>query len=499
MPRITLVREQSIGKRLLGVRSICMLKYLGCRIKNINTHQIEKVIMDIIKFRLKNIGRFSEIDVPLAPTITKTSNVTVFVGGNGAGKTSLLKSLSTSLSWFVARLKTEKGNGSPISEMIIKNGKSSSSITIEVSDKKGIDFFGGECKRNFEWVVAKTKRSRKAEYVSELKDASELANLYRDILEASPDESLPLIAYYPVERTVLDIPLKIRSKHTFSQIDGYDNSLNRGVDFRRFFEWFREREDSENEAGLSSDVLKKMSEMFGENNLIWDKLNELNASSRDVQLVAVREAIKEFMPGFDNLRVQRKPRLHMAINKDGETLNVAQLSQGEKSLMALVGDIARRLAMMNPSLENPLLGDGIVLIDEVDLHLHPKWQRTLISRLTGTFKNCQFVLTTHSPLVISDYKDVLCYVLDDGELIEESELYGLDANEVLLGVMDTSIRNESVDRKLKDLLDAIQDSKFDLSSSLISELESDISPTNIELIKAKLFLKKQILRHEKNN
>ena len=56
-----------------------------------------------------------------------------------------------------------------------------------------------------------------------------------------------------------------------------------------------------------------------------------------------------------------------------------QLSQGEKSLMALVGDIARRLAMMNPMLENPLNGEGIVLIDEVDMHLHPTWQRTIIS------------------------------------------------------------------------------------------------------------------------
>ncbi len=91
----------------------------------------------------------------------------------------------------------------------------------------------------------------------------------------------------------------------------------------------------------------------------------------------------------------------MLIDKHGETLNVSQLSQGEKSLMTLVGDIARRLAMMNPSLASPLEGDGIVLIDEVDLHLHPKWQRSLLERLTTTFPGCQFVVTTHSPLVVS--------------------------------------------------------------------------------------------------
>ncbi len=64
----------------------------------------------------------------------------------------------------------------------------------------------------------------------------------------------------------------------------------------------------------------------------------------------------------------------MSIDKNGQTLNVLQLSQGEKSLMALVGDIARRLAMMNPMLGNPLNGEGIVLIDEVDMHPHPTWQ-----------------------------------------------------------------------------------------------------------------------------
>ena len=144
------------------------------------------------------------------------------------------------------------------------------------------------------------------------------------------------------------------------------------------------------------------------------------------------------MPHLDNLRVRRKPRLYMAVDKNGETLNVAQLSQGEKSLMALVGDIARRLAMLNPALENPLAGDGIVLIDEVDLHLHPSWQRRLCERLTETFPNCQFVLTTHSPLVISDCKNVLIYTLANGELRQLPSQYGQDANTCLLYTSDAA-------------------------------------------------------------
>ncbi|WP_255343996.1 hypothetical protein [Enterobacter sp. MGH 14] len=90
----------------------------------------------------------------------------------------------------------------------------------------------------------------------------------------------------------------------------------------------------------------------------------------DRQLTAVRSAIYKFMPEFSNLRVRRKPRWHMSIDKKWGTIRCRTAFQGEKSLMALIGDIARRLSVMNPELKNPLEGDGIVVIDEVDMHLH---------------------------------------------------------------------------------------------------------------------------------
>ncbi|MDV6344013.1 AAA family ATPase [Nitrosomonas sp. Is37] len=457
--------------------------------------------MKIKQFRLHNLGRFKLLEAPLAPTQQTTSNVTVLVGNNGAGKTSILRALATSLSWFVARLRSEKGNGSPIPEEVIFHGASSAAIDIAVFDERGQsanpeaneeDFF-------YQWTLTKTRKGNKGEHTSHLNDASRLADYYRSALSNNDKTSLPLIAFYPVERVVLDIPLKIKERHTFLQLDGYDNSLNQGVDFRRFFEWFREREDTENESGISQDMLNKLLEMLGsEKNSVWEKLLALKASSRDRQLTAVRTAIANFMPGFSNLRVRRKPRLHMSIDKDGETFNVLQLSQGEKSLMALVGDIARRLAMMNPSLNNPLQGDGVVLIDEVDMHLHPSWQRSIIERLTNTFPNCQFVLTTHSPLVISDCKDVLVYSLNSGELTLVPSQYGQDANSVLLNVMDTHIRNAEIAKKLNDLLDHIQDRRLSEARELLTELGRELPANHIELAKAKLLLRKKELRGEKD-
>lgn len=456
--------------------------------------------MEIKQFRLNNIGRFKKLDVVLAPAFEIKSNVTVFVGNNGAGKTSILKSLATSLSWLVARIKSEKGNGSPIPEEVILNSASSASIDMIVLDGRGKDSNENANIEDYiyEWTVSKTKRGKKAQFNSQLNGATDLANYYRSLINNNEDASLPFIAFYPVERVVLDIPLKIRGKHSFLQIDGYDNSLNRGVDFRRFFEWFREREDSENESGISQEMLGKLRELFGEDNQFWKRLEELNLSEKDRQLTAVRTAISKFMPGFDNLKVRRKPRLHMSIDKNGETFNVLQLSQGEKSLMALVGDIARRLAMMNPGLSNPLEGDGLVMIDEVDMHLHPSWQRKIIERLTITFPNCQFVLSTHSPLVISDYKDVLVYSLSDGELKKELSQYGQDANTVLLDVMDTHIRNEEVSSKINDLLDLVQDKQLMEAQNIVSELEQELPKGNFELAKAKLLLRRQELRSDQD-
>ncbi|MEZ9131626.1 AAA family ATPase [Vibrio breoganii] len=452
--------------------------------------------MEVKSITLNNIGRFDELEIQLAPLGRQYGNTTVFVGNNGSGKTSILKALATSLSWLVSRIQTESGKGSPIPELVIKNGSPSAAIdltvfnhvegNIEDGDLEGLDG------NYFPWRIAKSRKGRKGEHKSDYWGATALADHYRSSISANDKSSLPLIAFYSVERVVIEIPLKIREKHTFLQLDGYDKSLSQGVDFRRFFEWFREREDTENESGLSDDIFEQLKGVLGDDQETWSKLNQLKASNKDRQLTAVRSAIYKFMPEFSNLKVRRKPRLHMSIDKNGQALNVAQLSQGEKSLMALIGDIARRLAVMNPAMKNPLKGDGIVLIDEVDMHLHPKWQRTLIAQLTSTFPNCQFVLTTHSPLVISDSKDVLTYLIEEDGVTPLSSLYGLSCNDVLDEVMSSEGHNEQLSRnshvfsELEMINALIADEKYSEAQEKILELEKEIGDEIPELVSAKL-------------
>ncbi|ENU26829.1 AAA family ATPase [Acinetobacter modestus] len=435
--------------------------------------------MQIQSFSLKNIGRFQDLSVSLAPTQRYPSNITVFIGNNGSGKTSLLKSVATALTWFVARLKHDKSNGTPIPESVILNTANAAAVEIIVNDKNL-----QQQSQAYTWRITKNRTARKAEFTTHLTELNQLTDHYKQWLGEDDQSSLPLIAFYPVERSVIDIPLKIREKHQFLQINGYDNALDNAVDFRRFFEWFRDREDVENEN------FKNMVQAYKEASI---EVVHRAYMYEDDQLNAVRRAIEEFMPTFRNLRVQRKPRLHMSVDKNDKTLNVNQLSQGEKSLMALVGDIARRLAMMNPSLENPLHGKGIILIDEIDMHLHPQWQRSIIQRLQTTFPNCQFILTTHSPLVISDTQNILVYDLDGQDITALPSLYGQDANTVLLQYMDTNYRNPKVAEQIIQAMDAIQNNQLEQASQLIETLKSELGSDQLDVMRLVAMLKKRTI------
>ena len=114
---------------------------------------------------------------------------------------------------------------------------------------------------------------------------------------------------------------------------------------------------------------------------------------QDPALRAVHTAIYAAIPAISDLKVCRSP-LRLSLLNNGQRLFVEHLSAGERYTLALMGDIAHRLAIANPHLEDPLQGDGIVLIDEVELHLYPAGQHSIGRLLRATFPNIQFVLTT---------------------------------------------------------------------------------------------------------
>lgn len=147
-------------------------------------------------------------------------------------------------------------------------------------------------------------------------------------------------------------------------------------------------------------------------------------------------------------------------------LDVLQLSDGEKCTLALFGDIARRLAIANPSLDDPLQGDGVVLIDELELHMHTSWQRKVISMLKKTFPNIQFIITTHSPQILGEVDhDFNVYALSrngsDIQVVQTTGMFGMDSNSILEDKMETDSVSAIIKQKTEEMYSLLELKDFD--------------------------------------
>lgn len=482
--------------------------------------------MKIKQLHLQNYGRFEDLTIDFAPTAERQSNVTVIVGNNGAGKSQILQALATSLSWFSSYLKNGKEKGSSINHEFIKNDKNDASleITVDFENNNYVSLFNSNSYS--QWQISAVRDGRINSFKNNFSELESVVSKYRNHLTNDNSFSLPLLVFYPAERSVLGFASADLLPGRSERFKGYYVSLNgSGIDFSEFLSWFRECEDIENEHSRKIERLavKEMEESdriiqltlnllnnykekpddnlekFNRNELAErvKKLAILREKGRfelkngikvaDKKLLGVKQSIEKFT-GFNNLRISRKDTPTMIVEKDGEELDINQLSQGEKSLLALIGDIARRLAILNPGLDNPLESKGVVMIDEVDLHLHPKWQHDLIDKLVTTFPNVQFILTTHSPHVISDRNDILLYSLDDGELTQMPNVYGEDVNTVLSKIMDVDIRDSEVEKQFTEIRRAISKREYQIAEEKINDLSEQLPPDNLELLKCRLML-----------
>ena len=184
----------------------------------------------------------------------------------------------------------------------------------------------------------------------------------------------------------------------------------------------------------------------------------------------------------------------MVVDKNGEELRVDQLSDGEKCTLAMVGDLARRMAIANPARPDPLAGEGIVLIDEVDLHLHPDWQRHVVSALEETFPNCQFLVSTHSPQIVSHVAPERIWLLQRTKsgvtASRPAESFGQTAGRILEDIMDVPERPEEIKERLSDLFLAIQDEQLATAKQLPSGLTSTLW-SDPDLVRARIHIRRK--------
>ena len=206
-------------------------------------------------------------------------------------------------------------------------------------------------------------------------------------------------------------------------------------------------------------------------------------------LAAFDKAVARFLPGYRNLRPAKEDRGHsLVIDRGTQELPARHLSDGERGVLAIVLDLTRRLAQANPEMQDPAAeAEAVVLIDEIELHLHPAWQRRIIGNLTVTFPKCQFIATTHSPQVIGEVKHDRIHILADGEVYSPTHSFGVDSSRVLEEVMNTPPRKVEVEELLTEVSQVFGKQRYREARELLARLvdflgESDPEVTRISAL-----------------
>lgn len=206
-------------------------------------------------------------------------------------------------------------------------------------------------------------------------------------------------------------------------------------------------------------------------------------------LRSFQQALHRFLPDYSSMRVTDDKQPRLLIERRGIEIPVQQLSDGERGTLALVLDLTRRLAQANPGLEDPARkGPGVVLIDEVDLHLHPKWQRDIVQSLPDTFPNLQFIATTHSPQVIGEVAADRIQVMGRGAVFSPTHSFGVDSSRVLEEIMNAPPRSPDVQVLLHDLSEQVAARDFEAARSLADELRRRLGEDDPEVVRTQTLL-----------
>ncbi|RQX79649.1 ATP-binding protein [Burkholderia anthina] len=445
--------------------------------------------MKLSKLTLANYRGFDQLDLNFA------DDVTVIAGVNGVGKSGVLKALTSALSLGLPKLTVSRESPLGLSDTDVQSGKPglSMSVTLDLDAAKvttdlthaaplAADKVETLTKRrdDLRFATRETKKGSKEE--QDINDEIRLIEIQLDqasdisTVRILPDDAAtdvdelvavlkegrqqPLAVFYTTSRFLSRLPPALPKPRKLDAAIAYDKALNQlEVSLNDFANWYRV---------VASDFA---------------------TATKERLFQQLEQAIKTFLPEVRDLALHdvRPPRF--SVTKSGQPLFLEQLSDGERGLLALVFDLTRRLAIANPDSDSPISeGVALVLIDEIELHLHPKWQRDVLQRLRDTFKACQFVVTTHSPLVLGEVPArcvrFLEYVDGKVSVTVPTEAYGMDANRILQEFMGAPVRNRQVDRELKALFDLIDQERFDDARAAIANLEHKLGEDEPELIRA---------------
>ena len=403
------------------------------------------------EIRVNNYRCFEDLKLSLE------EDTTVLFAENGGGKTALLTALAMGLAVFL--------RGAPRTLKL----DARRDPTMRTLDEKGRREPVGPCK--LAWIAAVGESDSVPWSTAAHPASGRTIGEHRPIFDALdrvrvPGDRWPLFAWYGVDRLGRNNGRRRRVERTRDRWEAYASALDPNLDEAPLLQWLQDE--------MLGDVARRQQE---EPERFFDK--------------AVMDATVRATPRVTNAwydPVEQSPKVGF---DDGHVATWSELSDGYHVFIALVADIARRAVMLNEfdGADAPARVEGVVLIDELDLHLHPRWQRVALPRLRNVFPRLQLVVTTHSPQVLSSAENLQVRRLFDGKLQEHPVLVeGRDTNAILREHMNTEERDGEGTRELQKLYDFIDQSRHEEAEELYRKLLDRWGGLDPELIRARALM-----------
>ncbi|UII72458.1 AAA family ATPase [Pseudomonas sp. HN11] len=330
--------------------------------------------MNLTKLRLENFRRFAELEIDF------DQKLTVIAARNGQGKTSILEAIATALGPFVGAF--DHGVSKHIERTDARYARVGEGF--ENVPQFPVVVSAKMAKPDVEWQRALNGPKNRTTN----KEAEPLAfwgKEFQSLVRKSSDVSLPVVRYYSSRRLwVSHKNVSGKAILTESRTAGYEDCLSVFSTFVQLQEWMKK-------ATLASIQQKEQSG--------YEK------SDLEPRLQGIRDAVDKILvdEGWSGFHYSVVFEELAMSHPDHGALPLSLLSDGVRAMITLVADLALRCARLNGHLKHraPLETRGIVLIDEIDLHLHPAWQQRVMANLRNAFPEIQFVVSTHSPQVLS--------------------------------------------------------------------------------------------------
>ena len=432
--------------------------------------------MKIDTLQLKHTLHFADLKLKF-----NDQPITLIMGDQGAGKTTILKFTYQALTWFAARYKDLRAAGVVMLDQDIMLTRLQSKIDIRVQIPNDI----GRLTESSEvqdqapcycdWQLYKTLNSHGiGSSKAETQHLDSVVELYQNAIKHDQLQGLPLIAYYPAERFVNE--MNILSKNNpliFQSAHAYEISAIPFTTFSRFFEWLREVSDIEN-AQIAQLFQQLLSNPSLQKNKEPDFLQHLLHAQKQMHsphLDALKQALTTVIPALEDLFVQYQPKLQLMVRYQGKSMLYQQLSNSVKNWIALVGDIVRRLCLLNPNSLYPCLeGDGILLIDAIDHQLDQNTAQVILPRLHQAFPRLQIIATGNRSELLEHAAEYQCLKIENKQIFD-MQLQPLQ--DKFDRIYENLVFNDEVmetDRLLEPVLDSIT------PQSLWQHIQQHLSP-----------------------